>query len=137
MAGVFLITLGASILGMALLLVLKHMELETGRVLLGSARPAVGRFFHAGMVWLEHILPALLRQALFSAGRALRAWVREVIVRGIVFFERMLELTLTTVREKTRAPKGTGQVSAFLREIADHKKKLLKRSPSERVILDE
>jgi len=137
MAGVFSITLGTSIVGMSLLLILKHMELKTGRVLLGSARPAIGRFFHAGLVWLEHILPALLRQALFSAGRTLRAWVRETIARGIVFFERALEFVLLTVREKTRAPKGTGEVSSFLREVADHKKKLLKRSPSERVILDE
>ncbi|MBI2005133.1 hypothetical protein HYS79_03215, partial [Patescibacteria group bacterium] len=128
MAGVFSITLGTSIVGMALLLILKHLELKTGRVLLGSARPAVGRFFNAGLVWLEYILPALLRQALFRAGRALRTWVREVIARGIVFFERILEAVLFTVREKTRAPKGAGEVSAFLREVADHKKKLLKRA---------
>lgn len=134
---VFSVTLGTSIVGMMLLLVLKRVEQRTGRVLLGRARPAVGRFFHACLVWFEHILPAMARRALARALHTLRLWVRDVVARGMVFFERTLELMLYAVREKTQAPKGSGQVSAFLREVADHKKKLLKRSRSERVILEE
>ena len=73
----------------------------------------------------------------YVAWRTLRYYMQRTLAWGIVVFERVLEKTLHIVHEKTEAKRGEGEVSVFLQEVANHKKDLLKRSLSERVILDE
>jgi hypothetical protein len=48
----------------------------------------------------------------------------------------VLERTLTAVREKTQVKHEGAEVSTFLREVAEHKKKLSKKSKSERIIIE-
>lgn len=125
----FLTTLlGLSIVGMAAMLWLKRYELTTGRVVLSGIRPVVGTYLSRVFVWIEKILPALVRSQLSQAGQALRILAQRLIAQSILTFEHALERLLHTVREKTAPTREPGEASAFLREVADHKKKLLHRS---------
>lgn len=125
----FLTTLlGLSIVGMAAMLFLKRYELTTGRMVLSGVRPVVGTFLSRGLLWIEKILPVLVRSQLSRAVQALRDLVQRLIAQSILMFEHALERLLHTVREKTAPAREPGEASAFLREVADHKKKLLHRS---------
>lgn len=119
------------------LLVLKRYELSSGRVLLGSARPAVGNFFHRGLSWLEYVLPGLLR----VGARRLYNTVRRVLhvwaARLVVTLERWLEHALKRVRHTTAQPKRGGETSAFLRQVAEHKKKLQEDLPDRATVIEE
>lgn len=137
MALFFSVTLGISILGLFAILTLKRYELASGKVFLGRARPGVTRVSHNLVLWFEHILPSLVVHMVRALSAAIRRWLKQVVARTFFLFERGLEALLHTVREKTKPPRGVGQVSAFLREVADHKRELLKRSQSERFIADE
>src|SRR3989338_3085807 len=127
----FTVTLGISIVGMSALLALKHFEMTTGRVVLGEARPGIGAFFHRGLVWVERDLPTGLS---VIAGKAVvlgKKVLHHAVARSILALERGLEWALGLLRHTTTpTQQGTGEVSAFLREVAEHKKKLLKRSSS-------
>lgn len=105
------------------LIALKRYELSSGRVLLGSARPAVGNFFHRGLSWVEYVLPGLVRvgiRSFYTASRNVaRAWLSHLASRA----ERGLERALSRVRRSAAAPRK-GQSSAFLRQVAEHKKSL-------------
>ncbi|HEY4502182.1 MAG TPA: hypothetical protein VJJ20_03920 [Candidatus Paceibacterota bacterium] len=134
----FTVTLLISIAGMISLLVLKRYELNSGRVLLGRARPAVGNFFHRKMMWLEYVLPGLVRVGVrrlyTTVRRVLHVWLAWVVVR----VEQGLERALSHVRHKTEPPARDGQgTSAFLREVAEHKKKLQDENPDRGTIIEE
>jgi hypothetical protein len=133
----FTVTLGASIAGLVLLLALKRFELATGRTLFLFARPGVNSLFQRTVVFIEHVLPMLLR----AVARRLWQWIKvallRTLARAIFIFEHLLERMLHTVREKTQGTRASGEVSPFLREVAEHKKDLQKRSVRERMILDE
>ena len=126
MAAFFSITLAISIVGLLTLLILKHYEMTTGRVVLGGLRPKIGR----GVPGMAHMLTA-------RAVRAARERAQQALARAILFFEYNLERVLHLVRQKSQVSKGEGAASQFLQEVAAHKQKLLRRSPSKRVIFDE
>lgn len=121
----FTVTLVVSIAGMMSLLVLKRYELSSGRVLLGRARPAVGNFFHRGLSWFEYVLPGLVRVGVKRLYSTMRRVVHVWAARLAVTAEQWLERTLQRVRHTTAQPQSGHQSSAFLREVAEHKKKLM------------
>lgn len=138
MAIFFTVLLGVSIVGMASLLLLKRYELNTGRIFLASSRPAIGAFFHRKLMWLEYVLPGLLRvgiQTLYKSARRLaHVWAAWLVVR----LERVLERALHTVRQTTHVVPRTGErASAFLREVAEHKKKLQEDNPDRGTVIEE
>jgi hypothetical protein len=133
----FSITLAVSVVGLLSILLLKRYELSTGKMVLGKARPKVSRVSHDVVLTVEYILPSLVVRIIKRSIELVKDWLKQVVARAIFLFERMLEVLLHTVREKTRPPRGAGEASAFLREVADHKRELLKRSRDERFIADE
>ncbi len=124
MATFFTITLLVSCAGMALLLWLKRYELRTGRVFFAQVRPAVGAFFGGALGWIEHVLPVLVAQQARRAYVWGRAQLRATVAWVIIFAEGLLERTLHVLRRKTNVAHH-GEASPFLREVAEHKKKLL------------
>ncbi len=126
-----------SIAGMISLLALKRYELSSGRVFLGRARPAVGDFFHRGLSWFEYVLPGLLR----VGARRLYAAARRVLHVWLAWFalkvEQGLEGALRRVRGTTTAPRLGQETSAFLRQVAEHKKKLQEDNPDRGTVLEE
>ncbi|MDB5225799.1 MAG: hypothetical protein JWL87_751 [Candidatus Adlerbacteria bacterium] len=130
--------LGISILGMASLLWLKRYELNSGRVFLGSARPAVGEFFHRKLQWLEYVLPGLIRAGLQDFYRTLRRLMHVGLAWVALRVEQGLERALRGVRHATALPKRRGEeTSAFLRQVAEHKKKLQEDLPDRGTVLEE
>jgi hypothetical protein len=131
----FSITLAVSIAAMVMLLVLKRYELHSGRVLLGKARPAVGEFFHQKLMWLEYVLPGLIRAGIkhlyLALRRLLHVWLAWVVVK----VEHVLEHALHRVRHTTAVPPRQGEeTSAFLRQVAEHKKKLQEEVPDRGIV---
>lgn len=133
----FTVTLIVSVMGMVSLLVLKRYELTSGRVLLGSARPAVGNFFHRGLSWFEYVLPGLIRVGLrrlyVIARRVLHVWG----ARLVITLEGWLERALHRVRHTTASPKRGQETSAFLRQVAEHKKKLQRDLPDRSTVIED
>lgn len=119
------------------LLVLKRYELNSGRVLLGSARPAVGNFFHRWLSWFEYVLPGLVRVGIrrlyIAARRAAHVWAAWLVVK----VELWLERALSHVRRTTTPPRASGQSSAFLRQVVEHKKKLQDDLPDRSTVIEE
>ena len=137
MAAFFSLTLAVSIVGLVLLLVLKHYEMTTGHRMLGGLRPRLDRFFHHTLMFVERGAPGALRTLLLRLGRAVRRGAQQVLARAILLFEYNLERILHVVRQKSQAPPSEGGASHFLQEVAAHKQKLLRRSPKNRAIFEE
>jgi hypothetical protein len=134
----FMVTLAVSIAGMVTLLMLKRYELNSGRILLGSARPHIGEFFHRKLVWLEYVLPGLIRVSARVLYRAARRLVHVFAAWVVVKVEQGLEYALHTVRHTTTAPRRSGETSVFLRQVAEHKKKLQDDNPGNKgTVLEE
>jgi len=128
----FTATLLISCVALVLLLALKQWELSTGRIV-GSAwiRPQLSRYFHAMSVWIERIIPTLVRMYSKILWRAMLRKVHRITALVVMRAERILEKTLHTLRHTTDVRKGMGEASIFLREVSEHKRKLLRaqRSP--------
>lgn len=137
MAGALSITLGISIVGLMSLLILKRREMKTGRVVFARLRPRLRRFFHVILVVVEHVIPGIIKHVWHSFLRFIRGGAQRLIARAILFFEVTLERVLHSIRATSSAPQGSGEVSNFLREVAAHKRALLKRAPSKRAIFEE
>ncbi|HVV39036.1 MAG TPA: hypothetical protein VHD31_01795 [Candidatus Paceibacterota bacterium] len=137
MALFFTITLLISSLGLLSLLLLKSYEMRTGRLFMASMRPGVQRLMHATVLFVEYILPGLARRGVRGIWLSVEGVVKQALARAILFFENALENMLTFVRELMQPPRGGGQASQFLREVAEHKKKLLERPVAKRAIFDE
>jgi len=108
---------------MIAILALKRYELRTNRVLFAQARPGLGGFFSGALVWVEQVLPALAAQLLRRAYVRARAAARAALAHGAIIADRLLERALHALRRGTLEPRG--EASPFLREVAEHKKKLL------------
>ena len=119
------------------LLVLKRYELNSGRVLLGRARPAVGNFFHRGLSWFEYVLPGLVRVGVRSLYNTCRRVLHVWAARLVVVLESLLERALSRVRHTTAQPKRGRETSVFLREVAEHKKKLQEDLPNRSTVVEE
>lgn len=119
-----------------MLLAMKRYELNTGRIFMAAARPAIGGFFHRKLVWIEYVLPGLVRVGLkrtyIFVRRVLRVWTIRIAIK----LETALEQALSRVRHTT-LPARRGQSSAFLREVAEHKKRLQKELPEERIVVED
>lgn len=116
--------LAISILGMVGLLVFKRYELQSGKVIFASARPAVGDFFKQALWWVEKVLPALVRVYTIRTVRFCKIALQRALARSILLVEHTLERVLHLVREQTAITRAPGEASAFLREVAEHKRKL-------------
>lgn len=125
----FTATLLLSILGLVSLIALKRWELRTGGVLGGAVRPHVSQFSRTVLVWFERVLPALLRQNAARAGAVLRTALHRGVAQGVLHAEHGLERTLYLLRHTTEEKPMLGEASAFLREVAEHKKQLLAQGP--------
>lgn len=127
MALFFTVTLGISIVGMLLLLGFKRYELVSGNVLFASRRPAIGSFFKHTLWWIEKVLPALVRAYSRRAWHFCKTMLQQSIAKSILWVEHSLERVLHTVREQTTVERTPGEASAFLREVAEHKRKLSRK----------
>lgn len=136
MALFFTFTLGISLVGLVGLLTLKSWELQTGRVLFTGARPAMGQFFHRVVFWVEHIVPRLIRLTLKRIAQAGMALLHRVVAWVVVHVEKGLEYVLFRLRHST-STETKQEASPFLREVAEHKKELLKHSEKDRMIIEE
>ena len=104
----------------------KNWEAATGSVLLSGVRPRLGRFSHELLHWVERILPALAR---IYSRRLVRRMAREthrLAALAVLRVETYLEKTLHKLRHTTDARRVTREASPFLRQVAEHKKKLLR-----------
>ncbi len=138
MAFFFTLVLGFSIFGLIVLLGLKRFELASGRTVFASARPNMNAFFSRSLMLFEYVLPVLMKRTVGGLWRGVRDAAKHVLARLMFAFEFTLERLLKALRRQTEAPpQSHGHVSAFLREVVEHKRDLLKRAKSERVILDE
>jgi len=120
------VLLCVSALGLICLIAVKHWELTTGRVLFSELRPAAARVLGAGLHFVERRAPAALK----NLARRFYAEARETLHLAVAWValrtERLLERLLNTLRHTTHV-RGDGQASAFLREVAEHKKSLQER----------
>lgn len=135
MALFFTVTLAVSIVGMIVVLAMRRYELNTGHVFLAGSRPAIGAFFHRKLVWVEYVLPGLVRVGIKRAYLFARAVARVWIARGALYAEQRLEQALRRVRRTTsRIPRRGHKSSTFLREVTEHKKEVRDNLPDKIVI---
>lgn len=137
MAAFLTIALLVSSLGLVVMLVLKRYELRTGKLVLAAVRPKRGGVAHSGVAFIEHALPSLVARSLARFFLAARAAAKTLLARGILLFEHALQRLLVVVRDMTQPPQGGGPASAFLQEVADHKRKLLEEKLDKRAIFDD
>ncbi|MBC7836741.1 hypothetical protein H7X87_03115 [Acetobacteraceae bacterium] len=130
-------TLGISIVSLIFILTLKRIEMRTGRVLFRGLRPLTGRVLGGSVAFVEYVIPHALRRGAAGVVHLVQNIVRFTILHGALLFERTLEVLLHRVREKTRPPKGNGEASEFLQEVAEHKRALLQQPESKRTIFDD
>lgn len=134
----FTTTLAVSIVGMISLLALKRHELNTGRIFMASSRPRMGAFFHRALMWVEHVLPGLVRVGIQNLYRAFRRLAHVAAAWIVIHLEQGLEAALSRIRHTTRAPiKRTDETSSFLRQVAEHKKKLQDELPNRGTVIEE
>ncbi|MDE2071334.1 MAG: hypothetical protein KGI70_01205 [Patescibacteria group bacterium] len=131
----FVVLLGISIAGLVSLLSVKHYELTRERVILPSMRPAAAHYMARAEVLARQHIPALARAHAQAWWEQALAWAHRAVASVVVELERTLERALQRLRYKTH-PKQGGEASPFLREVAEHKKKLL-RYPRNRSIFEE
>lgn len=117
---------------MILLLYAKHWELTTGRILFPNARPKIASYAHRALFAVERELPALLKSFFRTGLRWLRTRARDLLARAWIATEQELERMLYKLKHGLAAARrggapteNIGQASAFLREVAEHKRKLV------------
>src|SRR5450432_3613046 len=119
-----IIMLAVSLVGMTTLLSVKRYELTTGRLMFGASRPTISKFASRTVFLFGTAIPLYVRWHIRRAYQVGASWVHRATARAVLTLEGWLESILTTVREKTEAPRAPGEASAFLREVAEHKKQL-------------
>ena len=119
-----------SLAGLACVLYAKHWEQTNGKLMMSRVRPKAGEVLGVGLNFVERRAPALLRDAASRAYAAARTLVHRSTAWAVLQVEQMLEKTLHTLRHTTAA-RSEGEASAFLREVAEHKK-LLQNSSSKK-----
>ena len=111
------------------LLYAKEWEMRTGRILVSGMRPRLDHYSRLSLAFVERVVPDFVEE---QAGRLvfwLRTSVRAALAHGLLQAEHALERILHALRHRTLPPPSAGgEASAFLREVADYKKKLMKRS---------
>lgn len=123
----FTITLAVSVVGLLALVGIKHWELQTGKVLLRTVRPSVGAFFGRIRDFSEDMAPDFLKDTLVRAYASVRRVVQRYLAWGLLLAERGVLKVLALLRYEPHHVAGSGgEASAFLREVAEHKKQLQK-----------
>ena len=121
---VFLITLlCVSLVGLSSVLYAKHWEEMNGKLMLSKVRPKAGEVLGTSLNFVEKRAPAILREAALRAYAVSRVLLHRGIAWAVIHIEYVLEKTLHTLRHTTQQ-RGNGEASAFLREVAEHKKLL-------------
>ena len=121
------VLLYVSLAGLACVLYAKHWEESNGKLMMSRVRPKAGEVLGVGLNFVERRAPALLRDAASRAYAAARTLVHRSTAWAVLQVEQMLEKTLHTLRHTTAA-RSEGEASAFLREVAEHKKSLIEKS---------
>ncbi len=132
----FTVLLAISIVGLVSLLAIKRWELRTGNMLLAGARPHVSEVSHRVLVWIERVLPHLLTglvRRTVSQGSVL---IHRGAAHSLLWAEQTLERVLANLRGVTERPRSNKEASAFLREIAEHKRQLV-QDKQERPVQEE
>ena len=119
-----------SLAGLACVLYAKHWEETNGKLMMSRVRPKAGEVLGVGLNFIERRAPALLRETALRGYAAARTLVHRTTAWAVLQVEQMLEKTLHTLRHTTAA-RSEGEASAFLREVAEHKK-LLQNSSSKK-----
>lgn len=125
------VLLCVSLSGLACVLYAKHWEEMHGKLMMSKVRPKAGEVLGAGLNFVERRAPALLRNTAAAGYAAARVLMHRSAAWSLLHLERMLEKTLHTLRHTTDKA-GGGEASAFLRDIAEHKKMLQERSSKEK-----
>ena len=112
-----------SLAGLACVLYAKHWEETNGKLMMSRVRPKAGEVLGVGLNFVERRAPAILRDAAGRGYAAARVLAHRTVAWSVLQVERMLEKTLHTLRHTTAA-RADGEASAFLREVAEHKKQL-------------
>jgi hypothetical protein len=115
-----------SSLAMAALLYVKHWELTTGRLMFAPIRPYVSRIAARVLAVFEHHVPNASARAVRYSVRWTRTRFRDALARMLLTVEHSLEVMLDNLKHGLTSPRGMGgqASSAFLREVAEHKRKL-------------
>lgn len=115
---------------MVSLLGIKQWELKTNTLMWVGVRPKAGNFFRGLLFWIERVMPALARVYGRRLWRAAHISAHRTTARGVLWAEQWLERVLHTLRHTTdvKVKRETGVASAFLQEVAEHKKKLIRHS---------
>ncbi len=121
------VLLCVSLSGLACILYAKRWEEMNGKLMMSKVRPKAGEVLGVGLNFVEHHAPALLRSTASRGYAAARVLLHRGVAWGMLQVERVLEKTLHTLRHTTQM-RGDGEASAFLREVAEHKKMLQERS---------
>ena len=129
----FTALLAISIAGLVSLLVIKRWELRTGNMLLAGARPRVSTASKHTLAWFEHVLPHLAVQLARRGAHETRVFVHRALAYMLVWAEHALERILAGLRGVTEQPRSNKEASAFLREIAEHKRQLVHEKQVEKV----
>ncbi len=121
----FSITLVFAILGLVSLLWIKRWELRTGKLLVAGVRPQVGNMSRTFLIWVERVLPHLITVYAQKGARTAESTMHHAAARALLTAEHSLERVLRTLRGVTEQPKSNKEASVFLREVAEHKRKLI------------
>jgi hypothetical protein len=133
----FTVSLGVSVVGLILLLILKRYEMRSGKVVFMRARPRLERLSHAIVLFLHYILPFLARRSMAAILHSARVWLGATLARLTLSVEHTLARLLTAVREAVEPKRGGGQATGFLQEVADHKRRLLTDPSQKHAIFEE
>lgn len=128
----FTILLCFSIVGLVSLLAIKRWELRTGNLLLAGARPHVSVASQNLLMWVERVLPQLLMQLMRRGAHEASVFVHRTAAHSLLWTEHMLERVLANLRGVTERPRSSKEASAFLREIAEHKRQLVRHKETQR-----
>ncbi len=137
MVTVLTATLIVSTMGCVGLLLLKRFELATNRVVFARLRPKQGGVVNRTGVFIERVLPLIIRYFFVSFGRFVRRQFRRLLAWVTLHVEKTLERVLHTVRERSRPRRDRGEASSFLRAVADHKRTVLHQPGIERAIAED
>jgi len=102
-------------------------------MLLAGVRPQVGNVSRNFLVWVERVLPHLISVYAKKGARAAESTMHHAAARGLLAAEHGLERVLLRLRGVTEQPRANREASVFLREVAEHKRKLLYRKKVEKV----
>ena|SRR3989344_6190705 len=115
-----------SSLAMTLLLYIKHWELRSSKLLFARIRPPIAAASTRLVRTVEHHVPAVVERVLRYVLFWIRVRVRDVVARVLLTVEHSLEAMLDGLKHSLTPPREAGgqASSVFLREVAEHKRKL-------------